>query len=83
MRWWTRWWGPCGSSTICPHESFELAVHTLDLARAVSTVVTLPETAAAVAVHLLADLALQPGTVALLLLAATGRHALPAGYSVL
>jgi len=45
--------------------------------------VTLPETAAAVSLHLLADLAVRPGKAASLLLAATGRHALPTGFSVL
>ena len=66
-----------------PSRIFELAVHTLDIAAALPVVVTLPETAAAVALHLLADLAVQPGRAASLLLAATGRHALPAGFNVL
>jgi hypothetical protein len=45
--------------------------------------VTLPEPVAAVALHLLADMALQPDKAAALLLAATGRRALPAGFWVL
>ena len=66
-----------------PSRVLELAVHTLDIAAALPVAVTLPATAAAVSLHLLADLAVQPGKAASLLLAATGRHALPAGFSVL
>ena len=66
-----------------PSRVFELAVHTLDIATALPVAVTLPATVAAVSLHLLADLAAQPGKAASLLLAATGRHALPAGFSVL
>jgi uncharacterized protein (TIGR03083 family) len=66
-----------------PSRVFELAVHTLDIAAALPVAVTLPATVAAVSLHLLADLAVQPGKAASLLLAATGRHALPAGFSVL
>ena len=66
-----------------PSRIFELAVHTLDLAAALPVTVTLPETVAAVTLHLLADMALQPDKAAALLLAATGRRALPAGFSVL
>jgi uncharacterized protein (TIGR03083 family) len=66
-----------------PSRIFELAVHTLDLAAALPVTVTLPETVAAVTLHLLADMAIQPAKAAALLLAATGRRALPAGFSVL
>jgi hypothetical protein len=66
-----------------PSRIFELAVHTLDIAAALPVTVTLPEPVAAAALHLLADLALQPDKAAALLLAATGRRALPAGFSVL
>ena len=66
-----------------PSRIFELTVHTLDLAVALPVMVTLPETVAAVALHLLADMALQPDKAAALLLAATGRCALSAGFSVL
>jgi uncharacterized protein (TIGR03083 family) len=66
-----------------PSRIFELTVHTLDLAAALPVMVTLPETVAAVALHLLADMALQPDKAAAVLLAATGRRALPAGFSVL
>jgi uncharacterized protein (TIGR03083 family) len=66
-----------------PSRIFELAVHTLDLAAALPVIVTLPETVATVTLHLLADLAIQPDKAAALLLAATGRRVLPAGFSVL
>ena len=66
-----------------PSRIFELAVHTLDIAAALPVTVTLPEPVAAVALHLLADLALQPDKAAALLLAATGRRASSAGFSVL
>jgi uncharacterized protein (TIGR03083 family) len=66
-----------------PSRIFELAVHTLDIAAALPVTVTLPESVATVALHLLVDLALQPDKAAALLLAATGRRALPAGFSVL
>jgi uncharacterized protein (TIGR03083 family) len=66
-----------------PSRIFELAVHTLDIAAALPVAVILPATIATVSLHLLADLAAQPEKAAALLLAATGRHALPAGFSVL
>jgi uncharacterized protein (TIGR03083 family) len=66
-----------------PSRIFELTVHTLDLGAALPVTVTLPEPVAAVALHLLADLALQPDKAAALLLATTGRRTLPADFSVL
>ena len=66
-----------------PSRIFELAVHTLDLAAALPVTVTLPESVAAIALHLVADMAVQPEKAATMLLAATGRRALPAGFSVL
>ena len=66
-----------------PSRVFELGVHTLDLAAALPVPVALPETVATVAVHLLADLAAHAGKAASLLLAGTGRGALPVGFSVL
>ena len=66
-----------------PTRVFELTVHTLDIAAAISAPVTPPAGAAALTLGLLADLAAsQPDKVAPLLLAATGRQALPPGYSV-
>src|SRR4029453_15429894 len=55
-----------------PSRIFELAVHTLDIAAALPVTVTLPEPVAAAALHLLADLALQPDKAAAFLLAPTG-----------
>ena len=66
-----------------PSRIFELAVHTLDIAAALPVTVTLPESVAAIALHLVADMAVQPEKTAAMLLAATGRRALPAGFSVL
>lgn len=60
-----------------------IIMHTLDLAAALPVPVTVPEAVATVAAHLLADLAVQSGKAAPLLLAVTGRGALPAGFSVL
>jgi hypothetical protein len=67
-----------------PTRVFELVVHTLDLAAALSLEVSVPESASSITLHLLADLAArQPGKAAPLLLAATGRGPLPGRYSVL
>lgn len=66
-----------------PSRIFELAVHTLDLATALSLQVTLPAAATDVSLHLLADITLHSGKAAPLLLAATGRGTVPAGFSVL
>ena len=66
-----------------PTRVFELTVHTLDIAAAISAPVTPPSEAAAVTLGLLADLAAsQPHKAAALLLAATGRRGLPSGFSV-
>jgi hypothetical protein len=66
-----------------PTRIFELTVHTLDLAAAVSLEVTVSDTAAQLVFALIGDLALQTGKAAPLLLATTGRAPLPAGFSVL
>src|SRR5262245_38277870 len=66
-----------------PTRTFELAVHTADLATALGMPLDVPETAAAQALHIVADLALNGGLAGPLLLAATGRPGLPAGFSVL
>lgn len=66
-----------------PTRVFELTVHTLDIAAAISTPVSVPEGAATLTLHLVADLvASRPDKVTPLLLAATGRQALPSGFSV-
>ena len=66
-----------------PTRTFELAVHTADLATAIGEPVDLPVTAAAQALQLVSDLALIDGHAGRLLLAATGRAGLPPGFSVL
>jgi uncharacterized protein (TIGR03083 family) len=66
-----------------PTRTFELTVHTADLARALDVPLDVPATAAAQALQVVAELAVADGLAGPLLLAATGRPALPAGYSVL
>ena len=66
-----------------PTRTFELAVHTADLATALGVPLEVPATAATQALHLVADLAVVEGLAGPLLLAATGRPALPARFSVL
>jgi uncharacterized protein (TIGR03083 family) len=66
-----------------PTRIFELTVHTLDIAAILPVEISIPDTAARVSLQLLMELALQPGKTAPLLVAATGRRPLPAGYSVL
>jgi hypothetical protein len=66
-----------------PTRTFELTVHTADLAAALSVPADVPATAAAQALQLIADLAVADGAAGPLLLAATGRSALPPGFSVL
>jgi hypothetical protein len=66
-----------------PTRAFELTVHTADLAAALGVPPDLSPRAAAQALHLVAELAAESGRAAPLLLAATGRLGLPAGYSVL
>jgi uncharacterized protein (TIGR03083 family) len=66
-----------------PTRTFELAVHTADLATALGLPPDVPATAAAQALRLVADLAVAGGRAGPLLLAATGRPGLPPGFSVL
>ncbi|HEY4630958.1 MAG TPA: maleylpyruvate isomerase N-terminal domain-containing protein [Blastococcus sp.] len=70
-------------SDYLPTRTFELAVHTADLATALDAPLDVPATAAAQALHLVTELAVTDGLAGPLLLAATGRPGLPAGYSVL
>jgi uncharacterized protein (TIGR03083 family) len=65
-----------------PTRTFELAVHTADLATALGSPPNIPATAAAQALRLVTDLAVSDGRAGPLLLGATGRP-LPAGFSVL
>ncbi|PWU54213.1 hypothetical protein DLJ47_13545 [Micromonospora sp. S4605] len=66
-----------------PTRTFELAVHTADLATALGVPVDVPATAATQALRVVADLAIGDGVAGPLLLAATGRAGLPADFSVL
>jgi uncharacterized protein (TIGR03083 family) len=66
-----------------PTRTFELAVHTSDLARALDAPLDVPPTAAAQALQLVTELAAGDGRAVPLLLAATGRAGLPPGWSVL
>lgn len=66
-----------------PTRTFELAVHTADLATAIGAPVDIPATAAAQALQVVSGLALLDGHAGTLLLAATGRTGLPTGFSVL
>ena len=66
-----------------PTRTFELAVHTADLATALGVPPHVPATAAVQALRIVADLAVTDGLAGPLLLAATGRPGLPAGFTVL
>ena len=65
-----------------PTRTFELAVHTADLAVALGSPPDVPPTAAAQALAIVAGLAVADGRAGPLLLAATGRP-VPPGFSVL
>jgi uncharacterized protein (TIGR03083 family) len=65
-----------------PTRTFELAVHTADLATALGVPIALPATAAAQALHVVTELAVTDGRAGALLLVATGRPSVP-GFSVL
>jgi uncharacterized protein (TIGR03083 family) len=65
-----------------PTRTFELAVHTCDLAVALGEPMNVPQPAAAEALALVSELAVGDGTAGPLLLAATGRG-MPDGFSVL
>ncbi|MBT0993359.1 maleylpyruvate isomerase N-terminal domain-containing protein [Cellulomonas sp. DKR-3] len=68
-----------------PTRTFELVVHTLDLVAALGETdePEPPAAAAAQALRVVADLAVEDGRAGALLLAATGRAALPPGFTVL
>jgi len=66
-----------------PTRTFELVVHTLDIAAARQLEVVVPGTAAEAAWRVLGGLAVTGDRVGPLLLAATGRTGLPPGFSVL
>jgi uncharacterized protein (TIGR03083 family) len=66
-----------------PTRTFELVVHTSDLAVALDLPPEVPARAASSALGLVAQLAIADGVAGPLLLATTGRSGLPAGFSVL
>jgi hypothetical protein len=66
-----------------PTRTFELIVHTLDLAAALKVVPAPPEEATAESLAIAAGLALRTGRAAEVLLSLTGRGPLPNGFSVL
>jgi uncharacterized protein (TIGR03083 family) len=78
-------WGGMTLRQYLPTRVFELTIHTLDVAAAlgIADEIVLPASAVAVTSELTALLALEQGQVAALLLAATGRQDLPAGFSVM
>lgn len=70
-------------SDYLPTRTFELAVHTADLAAALGEPLDVPMTAATQALGLVEDVALGDGTAGQLLLVATGRPVPTTGFSVL
>lgn len=70
-------------SDYLPTRTFELAVHTADLATVIGVPPDVPATAAAQALAIITDLAIKDGLAGPLLLAATGRPGLLTGFSVL
>lgn len=66
-----------------PTRTFELVVHTADLAAAIGVPADVPPAPAAQALDLMARLAVAGGLAGPLLRAATGREELPPGFSVL
>lgn len=66
-----------------PTRTFELTVHTADLAVAIGASPDVPATAASQALAIVTELAVADGVAGSLLLATTGRSGLPAGFSVL
>jgi len=66
-----------------PTRTFELTVHTCDLAVALGAPLDLPDAAAAETLKVLGGLASRSDLAGPLLLAATGRQPFPAGFSVL
>ena len=66
-----------------PTRTFELIIHTMDLAKAVGVDDKPPEAGMEATLKILSQLAIHRGHAATLTLAATGRHGLPDGFSVL
>ena len=66
-----------------PTRTFELIIHTMDLAKAVGVEVNPPEAGMDATLQIMGQLALYGGHASDLVLAATGRGELPSGFSVL
>ena len=66
-----------------PTRTFELTVHTTDLATALGEAPDVPPAAAEQALQVIAEIVVADGRAAPLLLATTGRQGLPPGFSVL
>ena len=66
-----------------PTRTFELIIHTMDLANAVGIEANPPEAVMDTTLQIMGQLALYGGQASNLVLAATGRGELPAGFSVL
>jgi hypothetical protein len=66
-----------------PTRTFELVVHTADLALVLAEPLDAPATAAAQVLGIISDIAITDGTAGSLVLLATGRTGLPARFSVL
>ncbi len=66
-----------------PTRTFELIIHTMDLAKAVGVEAEPPEKGMAATIEILGQLALYRGHASELVLAATGRGGLPDGFTVL
>ena len=66
-----------------PTRTFELIIHTMDLAIALGVNDEPPENGLETTIQILGQLALYQGHAPGLILAATGRHVLPEGFSVL
>lgn len=65
-----------------PTRTFELTIHTCDLARALGLPLEVPKLSATQSLAIVAGLAVEAGTAGLLLLSTTGREQLPVGFSV-
>jgi hypothetical protein len=84
----TDWWCLCGVlgirlSSFVPTRIFELAVHSLDIARATGVPLLMPAEAIGAATMLAARIAVESGHGTDILLALTGRGALAPGFSAL
>jgi hypothetical protein len=76
---------PFGTMTLegyLPTRTFELTVHTCDLAAALGVSATVPPAASADTFAVIGRLAAAQGTASAALLALTGRRSLTAGYSI-